>query len=197
MTKLKKTLKKLNFKVLSKYYFFLPIKEKNLNNKYLNWINNNEISQFLTEVKNKKKIRDLYSKVNSLRTNKGEMYSIHNKKDKSHIGNLTIINPEKNKSGYYGLMIGDKTSRDIGAGGYITLMVIYIFFNHFKCRKISVACDKKNHKAINTVLKVGFKLIKNIKSVKYFELSKKKWNFIKKQFLIENLKIKIKVLHNR
>ena len=60
-----------------------------------------------------------------------------------------------------------------------------------------MACDKKNHKAINTVLKVGFKLIKNIKSVKYFELSKKKWNFIKKQFLIENLKIKIKVLHNR
>ena len=58
MTKLKKTLKKLNFKVLSKYYFFLSIKEKNLNNKYLNWINNNEISQFLTEVKIK--IGDLY-----------------------------------------------------------------------------------------------------------------------------------------
>lgn len=190
MQKLIKGSKKLNFKVNSKFYYFEPIKEKYIGKRYLNWINNPSINQFLTEIITKKNINDLFEKINFLRKNEGELYTIH-KKDKSHIGNITITNLKKNNSGYYGLMIGDQKSRDIGAGGYITLMVISAFFDFLKFKKISVASSIKNYKAINTLKKVGFRSVKIKNNIKYFELNKNKWAVIKSKFLFDTLRVKI------
>ena len=188
--KLIKSPKKLNFKVNSKFYYFEPIKKKYIGRRYLDWINNPSINQFLTKVSTKRNINDLYKKINLLRKNESELYSIH-KKDKSHIGNITIANLKKNGNGYYGLMIGDQRSRDIGAGGYITLMVISAFFDFLKFKKISVASSIKNYKAINTLKKVGFRSIKIKNNIKYFELNKNKWDMIKSKFLFHTLKVKV------
>lgn len=190
MQKLIKSSKELNFKVNSKFYYFEPIKKKYISKKYLNWINNSSINQFLTKVLTKKKINDLFEKINLLRKNDGELYSIH-KKDKTHIGNITITNLKENSSGYYGLMIGDQKSRDIGAGGYITLMVISTFFDFLKYKKILVASSIKNYKAINTLKRVGFRSVKTKNDVRYFELNRNKWAMIKNKFLFHTLKIKI------
>ena len=88
-------------------------------------------------------------------------------------------------------MIGDQKSRDIGAGGYITLMVISAFFDFLKFKKISVASSIKNYKAINTLKKVGFRSVKIKNNIKYFELNKNKWAMIKSKFLFDTLRVKI------
>ena len=88
-------------------------------------------------------------------------------------------------------MIGDQKSRDIGAGGYITLMVISTFFDFLKYKKILVASSIKNYKAINTLKRVGFRSVKTKNDVRYFELNRNKWAMIKNKFLFHTLKIKI------
>ena len=90
MSKLEKSNKIFNFKVVSKFFYFEPINKKYLNKKYLNWLNNPNINRFLSSVTKRNTTKDLYEKINSLRKNNGELFSIHKKKDSIHIGNLTI-----------------------------------------------------------------------------------------------------------
>jgi RimJ/RimL family protein N-acetyltransferase len=191
MSKLEKSNKIFNFKVVSKFFYFEPINKKYLNKKYLNWLNNPNINRFLSSVTKRNTTKDLYEKINSLRKNNGELFSIHKKKDSIHIGNLTISNFKKNNSITYGLMIGDKKSQEVGAGGYVILMFASLSFDYLKCKKIFAGCKVDNYKSINTLKTIGFssKGIKN--NFEYFELSNNKWKKIKLNFLVKNLKIKI------
>ena len=88
-------------------------------------------------------------------------------------------------------MIGDQKSREVGAGGYITLMLVSFSFDFLKCKKIFAGSVVSNYKAINTLKTLGFSTrgIKN--SSVSFELNKNKWKKIKSLFLVKNLKIKI------
>ena len=191
MSKLEKSNKIFNFKVASRFYYFEPIKKKYLNKKYLNWLKDPIVKRFLVTVPKKNTIKNLYEKINSLRKNKGELFSIHKKKNSIHIGNLTISNYKKGESITYGLMIGDQKSREVGAGGYIILMFASLSFDHLKCKKIFAGCKVGNYRSINTLKTVGFssKGIKN--NSEYFELNKSKWKKIKLNFSVKNLNIKI------
>ena len=201
MHKLNKSNKIFNFTVKSKFYYFEPIKKKNINKKYLNWINNSDINKFLNKVSKKRTIKDLYENINTIRKEGGELYSVHKKKNSSHIGNLTIsfFNNLNSNADYnvkkklisFGLMIGDQKSREVGAGGYITLMLVSLLFDLLKYKKIFAGSTVKNYKAINSLKTIGFSTQRIKNGAEYFELNKYKWKKIKKNFSVDNLKIKI------
>ncbi len=138
-----------------------PISEKEINDRYVSWVNDNDVIQFLDNVRHKKQsIEDVVDYINLVRSKPGcEVFAILTKNDQIHIGNVgvTLFNP--NNQGYagYGIMIGDPKARILGLGGEATVMIIEYLFRDPSIRRIQGNVYSDNDKSWKTLETLGFK----------------------------------------
>jgi RimJ/RimL family protein N-acetyltransferase len=139
-------------------YIVRTIERADLNERYLGWLNDPEISRYL-EMSNNYTIKLLHKYYESLDDNSHLLFAIIDRKSKRHIGNLTLnpISITNNNTGLGG-MIGEK--KYWGTTVFVESMELLIeyAFKIRKFQKIFSGVVDKNVSAIIASRKVGFEI---------------------------------------
>lgn len=137
-----------------------PISEKEINKRYISWLNDPEINKFLEIRYKRQSVKDVISYINSLRLKKGcEIFAILTKKENIHIGNIAITDYNPNNQGYaiYGLMIGDMRAQMLGFGGEATVLIIEYLFSKPIIRRVQAGAISDNYKSWKIFDFLGFR----------------------------------------
>jgi len=148
-----------SLKLESENFYLRILKMSDLNKKYLSWLNDKEITQYLENPKEKYTKKDLLNYYKQKNYKKKLIFAIIDKKNNKHVGNVGL-NPidEKNKKTGLGGLIGDK--KYWGSSAFTESMVLLINYS-FKVRKfikIESGVYENNAPCIIASKKVGFKL---------------------------------------
>ena len=103
--------KKLNsLKLVGKNFYLRVLNLKDVNKKYLSWLNDKKVTQYLENPKKKYTKKDLIKYVKEINFNKKMLFAVIDKKNEKHVGNVGL-NPidEKNKRVGLGGLIGEKS----------------------------------------------------------------------------------------
>ena len=193
-----KVLKKANYNsiIQTRSTIVKPITENEITDNYVSWLNDTEINKFL-EVRHTKQTKDkVVNYINSLRKrNNCDMFAIFDVETDIHIGNLTITSFDTNSNGSidFGIMIADKTSRNVGIGAEVLIAFIDFIFSHEAIDRISGGAASDNFKSCNTLESIGFikeGVIRKIYPLEkggkcdfiYYGLLKEEWNERRKKF---------------
>lgn len=133
-----------------------PISIKFCSNKYVNWLNDPEIYQYLDNGGNYT-YNSLFDYLSKYTEDPVFFWAIIIKKANKHIGNIKVdpIN-KKNQSGEYGILMGDKNSWGQGYAKEATKAVIDYCFKVLELRKITLGVIKDNIAAVKLYQKLGF-----------------------------------------
>jgi len=148
-----------NLKLVGKEFYLRPLHSKDLNKKYLSWMNDKRVTQFLYKPKSKYTLKDLKKYFKEVDFNKKMIFAIINIKSEEHIGNMTL-NPIdiKNKKTGLGGIIGEK--KYWGTKAFVesmNLLIKYVF-DVRKFIKIESGVYENNVPCIIASKKVGFEL---------------------------------------
>ena len=164
---------KIRYKIESKRLLIKPIAIQDISKKYIGWLNDEEVNKYLETKEGDKD--SVINYINNLRKANLDLLAIFDKNKNSHIGNISITSLN-NKSGCYGLMIGDFSARLVGLGGEASLVILKLMFDNLGIERLEVGAVKKNNSACRNLLDLGFsKLVVNDTNV-IFELNKNEWD---------------------
>ena len=127
-----------------------------LSQEYVNWLNDVDVNKYL-ENRGLYSIKKLEKYLNNVESKSILFWAIIRKDTMQHIGNIKI-DPisELNKTGEYGVLIGDKFSWGKGYAFEASKKVIEYCFNELGLRKITLGVVKDNKGAILLYEKLGF-----------------------------------------
>ena len=143
--------------IITQKLILRPFSKEIVNNNYLNWLNDKEITSYL-EINGDYSIEMLNNYVDSMINNKVLIWSIYIKNCNKHIGNIKIdpIN-FKHGLGEYGILMGCKEEWGKGYAFEASTEVIKYCFSNLGIRKITLGVIKDNVAAYKLYLKLGFK----------------------------------------
>ena len=152
----------------SKRLRFVRFTKDKVNKTYKNWMNDNEITEFILK-SNINKISSLKNFVESMQNSKNFFFQIIDQKSNKHIGNVRIGPLSfKEKSSGYGIMIGDKNFHNKGYGKEVTSFATNFLFVFLNFRKIEFDCYIANIPAMKLYEKLDFKKKYKSKKIKTF-----------------------------
>ena len=137
-----------------------PLSENEINERYLSWLNDPQINQFLEIRYRKQTMADIYGYVNGLRTSPGcEIFGVFARKSNMHVGNVAVthFNPNHQGTAIYGIMIGEQRALISGLGAETEALIIEFLFRQPEIRKIKAGCHSENHKSWQLIESLGFK----------------------------------------
>lgn len=137
-----------------------PISVNEINQRYVGWLNNPEINQFLEVRHSHQTIESIVDYINGLRLKKGcEMFAILTKKEQIHIGNITInsYNPNQQRYTFFGMMIGDSRAQDAGLGGQAMVLLMEYLFNDLAIIRVECGAIADNQRSWKTVEVLGLR----------------------------------------
>lgn len=128
--------------------------------KYVNWLNDPEVNKYL-ESGGDYTIEKLHKYLAEQEEKNILFWAILLKNSKEHIGNIKIdpIN-ELEKSGEYGIMMGEKSEWGKGYAREASLLVINFCFNSRGMSKITLGVKQENKAAIKLYQNLGFQIVK-------------------------------------
>lgn len=135
-----------------------PLSKKFITQEYVNWMNDEEVIRFMNSGGDYtlKKLNDYIEKVEK---NPIYFWAITTKNEKRHIGNIKIDPIDKvNRSGEYGIMIGNKNFQGKGFASEASRLVIEYCFKNLQLRKVNLGVLAKNKLAINLYKTLGFSI---------------------------------------
>ncbi len=137
-----------------------PISVEEVSERYVNWLNDPQVNQFLEVRHHKQNIVSVINYINFLRSKKGcELFAIFTKKEHLHIGNIAITdyNPNNQRYAVFGMIIGDIKAQELGLGGQaMALLIDYLFIDPLII-KIKCGVIAENEKSWKTIEAIGFK----------------------------------------
>ena len=139
------------------------LSREHCSNSYVEWMNDQDIIKFL-ETGGNYTIEKLDNFLLEQERKNILFWAIHIKDSKRHIGNIKIdpINYE-DKSGEYGIMMGEKASWGKGFAKEASNRVIKYCFEDLKLCSITLGVIEDNINAIKLYKKIGFNITKRIK----------------------------------
>lgn len=138
----------------------MPITENEVNERYLSWLNDSELNQFLEIRYRRQTITDIYDYINGLRLSEGcEIFAIFFKKSNVHVGNIAITHYNQNNQGtaIYGVMIGEPRALMMGSGAEVEALIVEFIFRNPEIRKVKAGAHAENHKSWRLLESLGFK----------------------------------------
>ncbi len=148
-----------------------PICEKDINRKYLSWINDKEITKYMatgTFPTTFKELRDFYNEITKSKTD--VMFAILDKKHNFHIGNIKLGNINwVHRFADLGIMIGEKKYWGKGYGQEACKLLLEYAFNRLNLNKVILGSYANHKPAIKAYQEVGFTIEGRIKKLLNFE----------------------------
>ncbi len=144
-------------KIESKRLCYYPLDTSFASNDYVKWMNDEDVNRYLESGGdyNLQKLKDFLKTVEKRNI---LFWAIVIKDKNKHIGNIKI-DPisERNKTGEYGILIGDKASWSKGYAKEATQTILdYCFSEKVGLRKITLGVVSNNISALNLYRKLGF-----------------------------------------
>lgn len=133
-----------------------PLGLNHLSDKYVNWMNDRAVNIYM-ESGGDYTIKKLKSFLLDQEKKEIFFWAIIRRDTKKHIGNIKIdpINSE-DKSGEYGIMIGDKSEWGKGYANEASTTLINYCFNEIGLNKINLGVNRSNNNALKLYDKLGF-----------------------------------------
>ena len=150
----------LKITIEGKMVVMKPISHNEINSRYISWLNDPQVTEFLDAGFMRHSKRDVLNYINALRKKEGcELFAIFSKNKSVHIGNVSIIDYNPNNQGYatYGIIIGDPEARLLGLGAEVSVLIIEYLFSNRAIRRIKEAAFSDNQKSCKTFEALGFK----------------------------------------
>lgn len=135
-----------------------PITNDLITLKYLSWLNDSEINQYL-EIRNTvSTYESVIDYINQTRNKTGCEFFAILINDTEHVGNINLTCFNHNNIGYaqYGLMIGDKRAQNLGVGGLASIMIAEYLFSFEEIRKIEHFPISANERSWKTAETLGY-----------------------------------------
>lgn len=155
----------------SRRLYFEPLSKKHLSDNYLSWLNDNEVNKYL-EVSGDYTVEMLQNFVETQEKKDILFWAIHIKSSNKHIGNIKIDPIDiDNKSGEYGIMMGDKKEWGKGYAKEASKAIIDYCFNILNLSQITLGVIETNATAVNLYEKLGFSLYNRIKNYGIYDNS--------------------------
>tara|TARA_A100000164_G_C21767101_1_gene704525 strand:- start:389 stop:934 length:546 start_codon:yes stop_codon:yes gene_type:complete len=132
-----------------------------VNNNYLNWMNDKDISKFVTKAQGKTSLEDIYSFAKKMiESDSDYFFAIFYKKNNRHIGNVRLgpIDHERMISNF-GILIGDQDFHGQGVGTEVMGLIKDFSFNYLKLNKLRFDVVKENTAAMKLYAKSDFKCL--------------------------------------
>jgi len=179
-----------------KHYYLKPLMEKDVTEKYLNWLNDDEVTKYLEIRHENYDIEKLKLYVESFKNDESKfLFGIFVKRNDEHIGNTTIYNINYQTGTFdIGYLIGDKNHWGKSASTETLLLSLKYAFDHLNLRKIFCGAYSNHVKSRFTVKKIGFMEEARLKGRFLFKgepideviytMDKEQWKEIKKKFSI-------------
>ena len=152
--------------------FLKPLNTSFLSEEYLRWMNDKKIVKYMSTGGdyNLKRLNDYLEDLNE---NPKYFWAIILKQNHKHIGNVKIDPIDfSNKTGEYGIMIGEKTVWGQGIACESSKLALKYCFNELGLKKIFLGVIAENKRAIQSYKNIGF-------SEEYF---KKKFHYLKGEY---------------
>jgi len=144
----------------SERLFFKRLTELDVTDRYVEWLNDSEINQYLEirfEVHDKEKVMDFVKTQNNL--NNVYLWGIFVKESSKHIGNIKLgpINFH-HQNADISLFIGEKYFWSKGIATEAIRRVSRNGFEKLLLEKIQAGCYETNRASLNAFLKVGYEI---------------------------------------
>jgi ribosomal-protein-alanine N-acetyltransferase len=137
-----------------------PLERADLNERYLGWLNDPEVTRY-TEVgmfpSTAEDLENYYRSVTSSRND--VILAVVDKKSGRHIGNVKL-GPIHwiHRSATFGILIGEKESWGKGAGEEATRLMVEYGFHRLNLHRIDLGVYAEHEAAVRCYEKVGFKV---------------------------------------
>lgn len=144
--------------IQTKRLLLRPLTEKDVSDRYLGWLNNEEVRSFITEAKRTATLSSLREYVRTHSARPDTLFlGIFAKENNLHIGNIKYQPVDSQKSyAVLGILIGDPSFRGLGvASEAIKESAIWLKSNR-NINQIVLGVQKDNTAAIRAYKKVGF-----------------------------------------
>ena len=163
----------------SENFLFSSLRDEDISDEYIGWLNNPKINTFLEAGKVKQDFFTISNYVNYLRSfSDCDLFTIRYRKNMLHVGNLTLTFNQDLRVGTYGLMIGlhDQPVGSLAAVESSIAMIDYVFYILGKERDLQQV-NPDNTKALKLIDFLGFKEIVNPseKGNRVFEITRDHW----------------------
>ena len=180
------------FELQNKLLSIKPFESKYINKKFISFLNNPKVNEYLEVRKKKQTLVSAKKYLNSTKKKKILYYAIFDFKKKNIIGTITLRNIGKNQC-YIGCMIGDTRYFGTKISKQSFNIFLCFVFDYLNYHTIKAATIKDNVSSNFNLITNGFKLL-NINKTKFLP-SKNVFSFIlKKEYLKFKTNYKIKFL---
>tara|TARA_B100000959_G_C14895923_1_gene588767 strand:- start:481 stop:1041 length:561 start_codon:yes stop_codon:yes gene_type:complete len=148
----------INPEEIGEYLYLRPLEVQDIDNGWLDWVNNPDTSSSLTSIKENKKLTktDLKTYLENSQMPTAKMFAICLKEDDTYIGNARISSIDYHHSKCsYGRFIGNVDYRGKGFGSEVLKLVIQHCFLKLKLNRVSTVVFTDNIPSIKSNEKVG------------------------------------------
>ena len=146
--------------IKGKKIFLRPLREDDCNKKYLKWLNDLDVNQFLETRWNKQNIKSIKKFVSEInRSNDSYIFGIINKETKEHIGNIKIGDINFfHKSAEIGYFIGEKENWGKGFSTEAIKLISNYCFKKLKLKYVKAIVYENNIGSIKALKKNGYSI---------------------------------------
>ncbi|MDI3517669.1 MAG: spore coat polysaccharide biosynthesis protein SpsF [Thermotogota bacterium] len=131
--------------------------EEELSQKYVDWLNDMEVTKYLVSGKFPSDIEDVRRFIETANTPNRVTFAIYRKDTNEHVGNVKLDHIDwTSRKADFGIMIGDKSSWGAGIGTEVTSLILEYAFDVLNLHRIYLGVLKENLAAVKTYQKLGF-----------------------------------------
>ena len=149
-----------------------PLKVSDASN-YVRWFRDKEVVQYFNQYVWRITLEKEKSAIRKLQRNKKEpTWAIE--VEGRHIGGTGIVLNVEDKTGSWGIVIGEKDEWGKGYAGEIINLCAKYFFEKLKGERFELQVEMENKRAIKAYEKAGFKFDGVLRSIKYSKVLKRR-----------------------
>jgi len=140
--------------------FLRPLERSDLNERYLDWLNDPEVTRYTETGRFPSTTEDLDNYYRSVTSSKNDVIlAVVDRKSGKHIGNVKL-GPIRwvHRAATFGILIGDKKSWGKGIGEDATRLMVEYGFYRLNLHRIDLGVFAEHEAAVRCYEKVGFKV---------------------------------------
>ena len=140
--------------------YLRPLERADLNETYLGWLNDSEVTRYLETGAFPTTMQDLEKFYQGVTGSRREvMFAIADAESHRHIGNVKLGPIDwVHRRAMFGIMIGEKEFWGKGGGEEVTRLMVEYGFYRLNLRRIGLVVFEEHRSAVRCYEKIGFKI---------------------------------------